>query len=1070
MTIIRPHFSKKNLFFLALVVLCCQAALRGGRRIQEQNEPIVDCPEPVYFEALTIIEVKVCEEMLFILDASGSEQIAKGFINSYNSVANQTCDPFRRSLTNATVQQVSTVDPYRGIVTMELQVFGTCQGGCQDANITLYDLFPLTLEQASRAPSITPSSISSMIMRGQESETSSPASSPVAIPSHVQTSSMSFPPLSLSTSYSGPKLWRQGTTASSTTGGIQELDSSSQPHSIQYMQENCTCTPDDLSLVHLPETDVIDSFRAWVELSSLPCIETVGNCQPPESFETILLIPIETADVYDLTQEDLKNIEDAFLYVVRKKDPAVCDPEHTSVFSAAATVAPDDLDPSDYDSIMQFNPLWTSEATSAPSSMESTTESPTSPPAWTGQNTESPEPPPVWMGSETEQPISPPVWTGSETLSPMSPPVWIESETEAPISPPVWFGSETEAPVSPPVWTEPETNSPTSPPVWTGPNTEPPTAPPVRQQTPTEKPSSVPFWTPYPEPDDGRERYLQKDPTAVPNWTPFPTQDAPVWTPYPESIGGAPFWTPYPEPNNDPPESIGGAPFWTPYPEPNNDPSEIPTQTPTKDAPIWTQFPTQWAPVITSDPGPNNDSSEIPTHGSLQYVLLFVSGLCNECTKNDQIFDETLDVNNDLKVEDKDGIRKLQQGDWLFEEQTEATSAPTFPPTATPPSPIPTAAATTSAPTFPPTSAPSPLIITKVDSPSIAILLDGSQETLSGCFCPINSTVELITLPLIQTRMQVYLNGKGYKISNITELPSPSKTLEPSINTGTPVPSVETTSTQSRTRAPVLPGFTPMPTTSPSDIPGVSSPPSVFGVFEATNAPTGGPRITTDLVAVVCGDVNESRCISREGSSEIISDVIEKHAVRCCSDFELDWFILNPGCNVWGGSGVGTQAKCYGSETFYSAEYLCFQSFSRLCTADEIRAGCTVGSGCELENELVWTNTVVPGPFSSGYWTVLGNGSVASLELQVQFSVHKINCCSDLPISGWIQNPKCSVFSKSSLPDCLSGSFEEATSICSSAGGRLCTKDEIQNGCATSDECGYNNQFLWSSTTGYQQE
>ena len=76
--------------------------------------------------------------------------------------------------------------------------------------------------------------------------------------------------------------------------------------------------------------------------------------------------------------------------------------------------------------------------------------------------------------------------------------------------------------------------------------------------------------------------------------------------------------------------------------------------------------------------------------------------------------------------------------------------------------------------------------------------------------------------------------------------------------------------------------------------------------------------------------------------------------VRCCSNVKLSsaWGYTRSGCAVWGASNAGW--SCKRDQTFAQAEAICQGVGARLCTAAELAAGCTTGTGCQFDFELVW--------------------------------------------------------------------------------------------------------------------
>lgn len=83
-----------------------------------------------------------------------------------------------------------------------------------------------------------------------------------------------------------------------------------------------------------------------------------------------------------------------------------------------------------------------------------------------------------------------------------------------------------------------------------------------------------------------------------------------------------------------------------------------------------------------------------------------------------------------------------------------------------------------------------------------------------------------------------------------------------------------------------------------------------------------------------------------------------------------------------------------------------------------------------------------------------------------------VRCCSDSPRSGWIQNGGCPVWTLAK-PEGVSGEefacnnrerIDEASAICHSNGGRLCTQQEVSSGCLSDSACGYDSQLIWTAT------
>lgn len=115
---------------------------------------------------------------------------------------------------------------------------------------------------------------------------------------------------------------------------------------------------------------------------------------------------------------------------------------------------------------------------------------------------------------------------------------------------------------------------------------------------------------------------------------------------------------------------------------------------------------------------------------------------------------------------------------------------------------------------------------------------------------------------------------------------------------------------------------------------------------------------------VTCGDrlwqgVGECMSIGEFSSNEELRLDVELAPVRCCTEFESQSMIdlgwkKNEGCSVYGGSDEGWECQILNWE---DAGNFCESVGGRLCTKEEVDAGCTEGTGCDYDETLVWTST-----------------------------------------------------------------------------------------------------------------
>jgi len=82
----------------------------------------------------------------------------------------------------------------------------------------------------------------------------------------------------------------------------------------------------------------------------------------------------------------------------------------------------------------------------------------------------------------------------------------------------------------------------------------------------------------------------------------------------------------------------------------------------------------------------------------------------------------------------------------------------------------------------------------------------------------------------------------------------------------------------------------------------------------------------------------------------------ELHEVRCCSDSPLTGDQSKcPDLGVYGYSEL-FNSECFHAETYGAAEMICKNFGGRLCTRSELHADCTAGTGCEHNNDFIWTS------------------------------------------------------------------------------------------------------------------
>jgi len=147
-----------------------------------------------------------------------------------------------------------------------------------------------------------------------------------------------------------------------------------------------------------------------------------------------------------------------------------------------------------------------------------------------------------------------------------------------------------------------------------------------------------------------------------------------------------------------------------------------------------------------------------------------------------------------------------------------------------------------------------------------------------------------------------------------------------------------------------------------------------------------------------------------------------------------------------------------------------------LCSKEELESPnfCSAGGGCSFDSYMVWSSTVGIVPTGAKNYIVKGkagnpcdedNCATRTVGAEEKWSVR---CCADSLIDGWKQNDGCSVFAMSTIKTCAVTNWESAFDLCSSAGGRLCSKEELELNCAKGSGCSMDYKMVWSSNIGFE--
>jgi len=210
-----------------------------------------------------------------------------------------------------------------------------------------------------------------------------------------------------------------------------------------------------------------------------------------------------------------------------------------------------------------------------------------------------------------------------------------------------------------------------------------------------------------------------------------------------------------------------------------------------------------------------------------------------------------------------------------------------------------------------------------------------------------------------------------------------------------------------------------------------------------------------------CDDAEDSSCTSRVVNNN------ELWNVRCCADTDPGDWNQYDGCSVYTNSEV---PKCYRTD-WNTAAQICNDFGGRLCSKEELESPnfCSANGGCGFNFQMVWSSTVGIVPTGLRNYIVKGatNAQCDEDNCGTRTSGNEdkwgVRCCTDEYAEGWIQNEGCSIFARSTIKTCAVLNWESANDLCDSAGGRLCTRQELESNCAKGSECSMDSKMVWSS-------
>jgi len=142
------------------------------------------------------------------------------------------------------------------------------------------------------------------------------------------------------------------------------------------------------------------------------------------------------------------------------------------------------------------------------------------------------------------------------------------------------------------------------------------------------------------------------------------------------------------------------------------------------------------------------------------------------------------------------------------------------------------------------------------------------------------------------------------------------------------------------------------PCASACDFPPKSPPRAPSAPTPLPSAPTSLPTREPNAHNVVCGK-GSNHCTEGDG---FLAPNDALHEVRCCSDVSLPSWTKSTICDIWVES-LFDGNQCQENKSYCEAHKICADTGGRLCTKVELEAKCTMDTGCEFDNDLIWSQT-----------------------------------------------------------------------------------------------------------------
>ncbi len=230
---------------------------------------------------------------------------------------------------------------------------------------------------------------------------------------------------------------------------------------------------------------------------------------------------------------------------------------------------------------------------------------------------------------------------------------------------------------------------------------------------------------------------------------------------------------------------------------------------------------------------------------------------------------------------------------------------------------------------------------------------------------------------------------------------------------------------------------------------------------------------------VSCGNPNNDEC-----EDGYCAEAMELHEVRCCSDTYIEGYEQRNGCEVWAESeflsvGEGSDG-CVHESPFATAEAVCELEGARLCTLEEVLDGCTGGTGCVHDSDLIWTSQQC-GSNTGGCMdeeacnynpdAVEDNGSCLYQDCAGECGGNAVEdecgvCNGDGPYENFDCDGNC-IVDIDCAGECGGSSIEDECGVCNgNSNPQDCNNDGIDDVCEEGNNIAFDTGFFEGQSTG----